>query len=492
MNNKFKKINELKDSFEFNLDDVSSSKFETTRSLFSDFTSAFNVKALAIAAMMGLSTGAIAAEPVPLSAIQESFNKSLTIVNTNYNENLPTYFDVKDNIKDDITLKNEFWPGGVVTLVEGEVNDPIDISNHKYRKQISLINETKGEAVYISQFTENALAKTTPDLYFSTQSEYKHYFRNHSESTDIMKTMFRPENQQYVDDFITYHEMAHASFEQESSKVDPLNPIKVQLSIAAEAHSDVSAIFMVGKKNGLSYERFREFALDLSEKRSYFAATTGDAMHNSSVIITELIHTLDKNKSIYTNMTNDKISAFSAYVVNNVINQDVKPLISNLESIGVTTKISGFLEKFDEFRSELKRINDTNSDVLRTPIMMQGAGFYINILESVYFEKHLDKFEEYNRAIANKDVSKAVDMKLAMYDEIRDQDKTEKAIYAVSAAKLMSELDFAGYSQVLSSYCDSKKIIVAHDTSSLSGVFKDNKKELNQIISAERTLKQQL
>lgn len=124
--------------------------------------------------------------------------------------------------------------------------------------------------------------------------------------------------------------------------------------------------------------------------------------------------------------------------------------------------------------------------------MMKGAGFYINILESVYFEKHLDKFEEYNRAIANKDVSKAVDMKLAMYDEIRDQDKTEKAIYAVSAAKLMSELDFAGYSQVLSSYCDSKKIIVAHDTSSLSGVFKDNKKELNQIISAERTLKQQL
>lgn len=177
MNNKFKKINELKDSFEFNLDDVSSSKFETTRSLFSDFTSAFNVKALAIAAMMGLNTGAIAAEPVPLSAIQESFNKSLTIVNTNYNENLPTYFEVKDNIKDDITLKNEFWPGGVVTLVEGEVNDPIDISNHKYRKQISLINETKGEAVYISQFTENALAKTTPDLYFSTQSEYKHYFR---------------------------------------------------------------------------------------------------------------------------------------------------------------------------------------------------------------------------------------------------------------------------------------------------------------------------
>lgn len=492
MHNKFNAIKELRDSFEFNLDDVSSNRFETTRSLFNDFTSAFNVKALAIAAMMGLSTGVVAAEPIPLSAIQDSFNKSLTIVNTNYHENLPTYFEVKDNIKDDITLKNEFWQGGVVTLVEGDVNDPVDISNHKFRKQINIMNESKGEAVYVSQFTENALAKTTPDLYFATQSEYKHYFRNHSEATTIMKSMFRPENQKYVDDFITYHEMAHGSFEQESSKVDPLNPIKVQLSIAAEAHSDISAIFMVGKKHGLSYEQFRDFALDLSEKRSFYAATTGDALHNSSVVISELIHTLDNNKSLYTNMTNEKISAFSAYVVHNVINQDVKPLIQNLESIGIPTRISSLLEKFDEFRAELKNIKDNDSDVLRTPIMMTGAGFYINMVESVYFDKHPEKFEVYNRSIINRDANTAATMKLAIFDEVMNQDKTEKAVYAVTAAKLMKELDFSGYSQVLSSYCDEKKIIKAHDTSSLTGVFKDNKNELNQIISAERTLKQKI
>lgn len=108
MANKFNQIKDLRESFEFNLDDVSTSKFETTRSLFDNFTSAFNVKALAIAAMMGLSVGSFAADAVPLTAIQDTFNQSMQMTNSNYKESLPTYFENKQTIKSDITLKMNF------------------------------------------------------------------------------------------------------------------------------------------------------------------------------------------------------------------------------------------------------------------------------------------------------------------------------------------------------------------------------------------------
>jgi hypothetical protein len=492
MINKFKSINQLRNSFEFNLDDVASKRFETTRSIFEDFKSVFNTKSLAIAAMMGLSVSAGAADLLPLSTIQDSFNKSLTIANTNYNENLPTYFESKTEIDDDIILKNEFWKGGVVTLVVGQLNDDENISNKKFAKQIRAMNQNPDRALYVGQFDNGGQYDLNPTLYYATHSEYKHYFRNDASDINEMKKLFKPENLKYFRDYITYHEMAHGSFEQESSKIDDGNPIKLKLMLDVESHSDVSALLMVAQKHHLSYAQFRSFSLNLSEIRSQYSNEAGDVAHNSSIVLSELIHTLDDNKNIYENMSQEKISAFAAYFVHSVTNQEVNGLMNNMKSIGMPTRIGDFVDKFDEFRQALKKVKDDNGSIVTTPVVMNGAPFYLMLLENIYFEKNPEKFEEYNKALYNGTVMKAAAIKVNAFDEIMNQTNTEKAVYAVAAGKMMKDVNFYTYSQMISSYYPADTIIKVHNQSSLNAIFKSNKQEMNQMVSAEKTNKHKL
>jgi hypothetical protein len=489
MANKFNQIKDLRESFEFNLDDVSFNKFETTRALLNDFRSMFNVKALAVAAMMGLSVGALAAEPTPLTNIQDSFNKSVTIVNTNYNENLPTYFESKMTIDDDITLKNEFWKGSVVTLVVGDINDDATISDNKFSDQINIMRANKNMAAYVSQFDMTGNQGIDSKVYYATQSEYKHYFRNTSSELDEMKNLFKPENKKYFRDYVTYHEMAHGSFEQESSKIDDLNPIKLKLLIEVESHSDISSLLMIAQKHKLSYEEFRNLTLNVLEIRSGFSNTNGDIWHNSSVVLSEFIHTLDNNKNLYQNMSQEKISAFAAYFVHSVTNQDVNGLMKNMQSIGMPTRIGDFVDKFEDFREALKKVDSENGSIVTTPIKMNGAPYYMTMLENIYFEKNPAKFEEYNKNLVNGSVMKAAAIKVNAFNEIMNQNETEKAVYAVAAGKMVKDLSFITYSQMLSAFYSPDIIIKVHSESSLSDVFKANKKEINQIISAEKNNK---
>ena len=492
MTNKFKDLKNIRDSFEFNLDDVSANRFEITRSVFDDFKSIFNAKAIAVAALMGLSISAGAADLLPLSSIQNSFNKSLTITNTNYSDDLPTYFESKTEIYDDITLKNEFWKGGVVTLVVGQLNDDENISNNKFSKQIKAMKQNPDRAMYVGQFDNGGDYDLNPTLYYATNSEYKHYFRNDAADIDEMKPLFKPENLKYFRDYVTFHEMAHGSFEQESSKIDDGNPIKLKLMLDVESHSDVSSLFMIAQKHHLSYAEFRNLALNLSEIRSKYSAEAGDIAHNSSIVLSELIHTLDKNKNIYENMSQDKISAFAAYFVHSVTNQDVNGLMNNMKSIGMPTRIGDFIDKFDDFRDALKKVKDQHGSIVTTPVVMNGAPFYLMVLENVYFEKNPEKFEEYNKALYNGTVMKAAAIKVNAFDEIMNQTETEKAVYAVAAGKMMKDLNFYTYSQMLSAYYPAETIIKVHNQSTLNDVFKSKKQEINQIISADKTNKNKL
>lgn len=485
MTNKFNKIKDIRESFEFNLDDVASNKFETTRALFNDFRSMFNVKALAVAAMMGLSAGAGAADILPLTTIQDSFNQSLTIVNTNYNENLPTYFESKGNIHDDTTFKNDFWQGGVVTLVVGDINDDETISNKKFAPQIRAMQQNRDTAAYVAQFDNSGQYDLNPTLYYATQSEYKHYFRNEASDVNEIEKLFKPELKKYFRDFVTFHEMAHGSFEQESSKIDDSNPIKLKLMIESESHSDVASLLMVAQKHHLSYDDFRKLALNVSEIRSGYSSANGDIWHNSSVVLSELIHTFDDNKNIYENISKEKISSFSAYFVHSVTNQDTSGLVNNMKSIGMPTRIGDFVDKFDDFRKALKKIDSENGSIVTTPVKMEGAPFYIAILENIYFDKNPEKFEEYNKAVSNGSVMKAAAIKVNAFNEIMNQNETERAVYAVAAGKAMKDVNFITYSQMLSAYYTPDMIIKAHSDSSLSDTFKVNKKTINNIISAD-------
>lgn len=492
MTNKFNAIKELKNSFEFNLDDVASNKFETTRSLFDNFTSAFNVKALTIATMMGLSVGVIAGEHVPLTAIQDSFNNSMKVVNTNYNENLPTYFENKNEIKDDTILKNEFWKGSVATLVVGSMNDDSSISDNKYASQIGLIKSMFDQALYAGQFSEHAPNSINPDIYYTTPTDYKHYFRNHSKSVAKMGELFSKKNKHLFDDFITYHEMAHASFEQESIRIDELNPIKLTLHFQFESHSDVSSILMVAKKHNLNYNEFRDFALNVAEIRSKHLNEEGDLLHNSSSVIAELIHTFDNNKNLYTNMSTEKISSFSAYFVYNVSSQNGVELANNLKKIGLPTRVGDFVDKFEEMRKALKAVDDNDESILATPINVDGVLFYSFMLETIYFQQNPEKSVEYNKYITEGDIMSAGEMRFNLFKEFMDQNHVEKSVYAVAANKFMNDLDFITYSRIVSSYYQPSDIIRVHSMSSLNDIFKENKKEINHIISSENTNKNKI
>jgi hypothetical protein len=494
MSNKFKAINNLKDSFEFNLDDVSSSKFETTRSLFSNFTSAFNVKALAIAAMMGLSVGAVAAEQTPLTAIQETFNQSIKMVNSHYNENLPTYFESKGSIKDDTTFKNEFWQGSVATLIVGDVNDAA--APNKYREQVSLMGATSGNAIYVSEFAENPLSvrkPPTPTEYYNNVSDYKHYFRNDNTSPVLvdLKSKFKPENQMYFDDFITYHEMAHGSFEQENARINDKATLNLNTVSQLESHSDVSSLFMIANKYALNYKQFKSLTSDLIEGRSIYAGIGRDFNHNTAVVLSELLHTLDNNENIYKNMSTEKISAFSAYFVHEFFNQDPKKLFTKLESEHIPTSINQFLKGFEEYRDVLKKVQSENGFILDQP-KMGGGPFYMYMVEDIYFTRNPDKFEAFNAASAGGYITKAAGIKMAAVQSFMDQSESEKAIYAVEAHKFMKNLTVDTYSNYLSSYYNPSAITKIHDQSVLSEVFKNNKAEINKEISAERVIKNKL
>ena len=494
MTNKFKAINQLRDSFEFNLDDVSSNRFETTRSLFNNFSSAFNVKALAIAAMMGLSVGAVAGDQTPLTAIQDTFNQSIRMVNTNYNENLPTYFENKASIKDDIMLKNEFWQGSVSTLVIGDINESTE--NSKYREQITLMAKNSGNSLYISEFAANPLSLTRPptaEEYLNQESDYKHYFRNDISSPVLsdLKSKFKPENRIYFDDFITYHEMAHGSFEQENARINDKAILSLTTVSQLESHSDVSSLFMIANKYALDYKQFKSLTNDVIEGRSLYAGAGRDFNHNTAVVLSELLHTLDNNENIYKNMSTSKISAFSAYFVHEFFNQDPNKLFTKLESENIPTSINQFLKGFEEYRDLLKKVQSENGYILGQP-NMDGGPFYMYMVEDIYFTRNPNKLVEFNNAISSGSVTRAAIVKMEAVQSFMDQNDSEKAIYAVEAHKFMKNLNIDTYSNYLSSFYAPKSISKIHNQSVLAEVFKDNKNEINKEISAERMIKSKI
>ena len=494
MSNKFNAIKQLKDSFEFNLDDVASNRFEITRSLFNDFKSIFNVKAVAVAALMGLSVNAVAAGQTPLTAIQDTFNQSISMTNSNYNEKLPTYFENKNSIKDDTILKNEFWQGSVSTLIIGDMND--EVADVNYREQINTMSNGAGNAIYISEFAQNFLSVKKPMTsteYYNRTSDYKHYFRNDSSSAALsdVKNRLKPENQIYFEDFITYHEMAHSSFEQENSRINNKATLAISTELQLESHSDISSLFMIANKYALDYKQFKSLTNDILEVRSLYAGAGRDFNHNTSVVLAELLYTLDKNENIYNNMSTDKISAFTSYFVHEFYNQDPAKLFKKLESENIPTSISGFLKGFDEFRTALKKVDDEQGFILESP-KMGGGPFYMYMMEDIYFSRNPEKFKAYNESVSTGNVTQAAGIKMTAMKEIINQNDEQKSIYAVEAHKLMKTMSVEVYVNYLSSFYNPSSVAKIHDQAVLADVLKSNKNEVNTLISAEPKYKNKI
>jgi hypothetical protein len=495
MTNKFGQIRQLKDAFEFNLDDVSSDKFETTKGLLNDFKSIFNVKALAVATLMGFSSGAIAADPLPLSKIQETFNQSIRMINSNYNENLPTYFENKNSIKDDTILKNEFWKGSVATLIIDDMNP--EMTDSRYAEQARVMSDNSGISLYVSQFAKNALSvkkDISPEEYYHSVSEYKHYFRNDQSSISLQdfKSKIKPENRLYFDDFITYHEMAHSSFEQESSRLNKSATFTLNSPLRLESHSDIASLFMVSNKYGLSFNQFKSLASDIIEARSLYAGVARDFNHNTSVVLSELVHTLENNQNIYNNMSNEKISAFTGYFVHEFYEQDPKKLFKKLESEKIPTSINGFLEGMETFREGLRKIDREHGSIVTSNIDVGAAPFYMVMFEDIYFSRNPEKLKEFNEAVSTDSVMNAAAIKINAYKDIMNQSNSEKEIYAVAAYNTMKNLTVENYTQYLSSFYNPNAIMKVHNQSVLSDTFKIHADEVNKEISVDNKVKRKI
>lgn len=477
------KIKELNRDFQENLSEVSIKVLPKTKELFEDFRNLFNLKTLAVIGLATIASTANAADINPLSSIEATFQESVKIQNVHYNPNLPTYFEDKTNDFENVTYKNEFWEGNVATLVKTYSVDE-KIYDKKYAKQIDTIDTILNEPYYVNRVGLNDTQEYVNKMYSQHTDDYRHYFRNSIDKRNEFVHMFEDSSKKYLDDFITYHEMAHASYEQQISRVDKNYDLKIDNILKAEAHSDVSSLFMIAHKNKMTYPEFKEFALDLMKVRSAYATGAGDYIHNSSVVIAELVQTLDKNPNIYENMSKEKISAFSAYFVTNVFNQDSKNFIKNIENFDMPVDIVGFIEKYEEVREQLIQMNKEGRNVLRTPINMKGIAYISGMLEDVYFLRNPDLFKEYAEAISNQEGMKIITLKENMYAHIRDMSDKELQVLAVESAKKVKTMTFEAYSGYLSQIIKPDSIHKAHTTMALDKQFSKNKEEVNEILKS--------
>lgn len=506
MTNLFDKIKNIKDNFDFNMDDASIDAFPVSRSLIDNFKSIFNVKSLAVATLMGLSLTAGAADILPVSQIQSSFNDSLKIQNIYYNENLPTYFENKNEgntvgsnnpdadmivpidgvnilVKNtDIVYKNEFWKNNIVTLVHNKVDANLTNDNDrlKYGKQIDTMNAINFDSYYLSGHLKENINQESANNFYNGKDDYKHYFKNFH--MDAIKELLNEKNKMYLDDFITYHEMAHASFEQEASKVDKHAHLDLSEVLSQETHSDISSLLMVANKYAMNYDQFKDLTKNVIESRSMNVIKYKDFMHNSSFTLIELLNTFDNNKELFYKMDKDKISAFAAYFVHNVTHQDNKDLINNLKKQGIATTIPEFLDAFDAFRTESQRLHAQGKDIVSGEFSMPGASLYLTVAVDVYQIRHPEKAKALMDAAKIGNVEEVIYLQKEMINDIRTQDDKENQIFAVMAKKIIDNLDFYKYSTYLGSYKKPEYVIESHPIDKMSQHFSQHKKELNAIM----------
>lgn len=491
MNISMEKFRKLNQEFKNNLSEVPNKVLPKTKDLFEDFRNIFNLKTLAVIGLATIGATANAADVFPLSTIQSTFQESVKIQNVHYNPNLPTYFENKNNNVENVTYKNEFWENNIVTLVKTASVDE-SIYDKKYAAQIDTIDSVLNEPYYVNRVGLNDTQEYVNKMYSQHKDDYRHYFRNSIDKRNEFVHMFEDSSKKYLDDFITYHEMAHASYEQQISRIDKHYDLKIDNLLKAESHSDVSSIFMIAHKNNMSYSEFKDFALDLMKVRSAYATGAGDYIHNSSVVLAELVQTLDKNPNIYENMTPEKISAFSAYFVTNVFNQDSSNFIKNIKNFGMPVDIVGFLDKYEEVREQLVQIEKDGKNIFQTPINTKGVSYIVGMLEDVYFTRNPEFYKEYMEAANNQEGMVMMKLKEKMYDDIKAMADKDLQILAVESAKMIKTMTFETYSGYLSQIIKPDSIHKAHTTMALDKQFSENKKELNEILKSSNSQKNRI
>lgn len=477
----FKELKTIHSDFKSEINSLSLKVLPKTKEIFEDFQSIFNHKTLIAIGLATVSSFA-SADQLPVEAIQRTFEESIKIQNIHYNPNLPTYFENKKEYQgQDTVFKNEFWQGNVATLIKNENIDEKYVDK-KYNTEMKVINENRDDAFYINRIGNESTQEYINSLYTENKDDYLHYFRNHADHQNIFVRQFSFEAQPYLDDFVTYHEMAHASFEQQKSRMDKNNEINLNSNLREESHSDISALLMVAHKHNMNYDEFKKFTNEVIRARATLASEAGDTIHNSSIALTEFVRTLDKNPNIYENIAPEKISAFAAFFVNNVFEQDGKMLVSNINKLGIPTEVGGFLDALTEIRDKLVEMKKNGGSIFDTQIKMKGYQYYVGMLEEFYMKKNPEKMNEFIEAYQAGQYMKLGKMKIDMYDHFATMSDKDIQIYAVESARKVQKMDFEQYSTYMAQIVKADKIQLAHLTTAGEQIISENKEAVTKII----------
>lgn len=473
------KIKDISENFDYNLDDTKYSSFAGTKSIFNNFKEIFNPKNLFIAAIF--ITGNAQAFDSP-ELINKVFHESLTRQSIHYNENLPTYFENKSTIEDnkkDIVLKNELWKGNVTTLVFDDVDkDLMDDIIAESKESILLIN-SQNQPVYVKKYDKKSLEQKAVDNFFNGNDNYYHLIKNSGSVVEDIKNSIAEPQRKFVEDFITYHEMAHSSYEQNLSQYSNYSTIDFNIgdSLKAETHSDIASILLVSKKNNLSFNEFKDLATEIAKFRAQSIQQRADHEHNSSTAIIDLVKNLEKNEYVYTTLAQDKISSFSAFYVDQLHKTNSDVLVDKLESIGLETDITNLIEKISTVSNNITSNGGLNN-------LSPQDIFYFLQLQKVYFGMNPEKNKELVNSIEDKDDMFKIKYNSLMKDvtlHFKGLTEEEITIYAVHVNKSLKNIDYTTYSNLITTAVGDK-FVKYYGDSVLSENFNDSEKTLKRVL----------
>jgi hypothetical protein len=477
--NYFEKIKEIKNNFEENLEKTNYKSFLATKEILYSFKEIFNPKNIAIVALFSTS-GAYALDSPEL--INKSFQDSVKIQSLYYNEQLPEYFSNKAIIeqnKKDIILKNEFWKNNVVTLVFEEADD--NLLNNELDKEITQsFSEEKGiiskhqEAVYIKRYSTNEITEDHYNKFVNTTNTYPNFMKNEASNVSVAIKEHIPDNYKHlVEEFITYHEMAHSSYEQLISQHKKFTELNFDLTSAVsfESHSDLSSLILTSKNNNLSFEEFAEFSKGLANFRSQRVFTHNDVAHNSSGVLLDFIN--NKNsKEIYETIHNDKISAFSAYYIEQLSKIDSKIFFKKVNDLGVKTDIDSILDNINIIKDKTLK-NEKDFDLIQL--------IYHNSIQEVMIKRDPHLKEIVDDIVEGKGNYSSYDILEVINKNIKNMDEKEKIIYAATINKNMKNLTHSDFYNMFNAVAGNK-FTQYYTSSYLEDDFSKNKLEIKNAI----------
>lgn len=494
MLNHFEKLLSIKEQFSNNIETTNSSSFKLTESLTNNFTKAFSLKTLAIAGLLGLSVDASAVDFQPVDSIQNVYEESLKTVNIHYQSQLPTFSEIKYELVDnrqDTMLKNDFWQNNVSTIVYGEIDDDL-IDEHdvkKYGKNLAAFsaNASSSGAFFIKKI---ASQEKVDNIY--GDNDYKYYFQADSEGSSVnMLAAYMPEEYHTLfKEFIVYHEMAHGSFEQELSSINKHSTFDLSTSFTQEIHSDIAGALMTAKKNNLSAEESREFIIELAKVRATHTTKAADLEHNTTIALMELSNSIKDNPKIYENLSQEKISSFSAYFSHNLNKKfDKKVIQDSFSRIGFETDILGTKERIIDLQEKMLQ-SGKQSSYYYTPNHVFENLTYNDLFETYIVrggEERTKHFVEtfqtfYDSQGQNLSASVALNK---IHDEFRtfiaEADNRDIDIFAVAISRKTQDMEFHKYSNMLVTALNPERLPKFYKYNSFKETFEN--KSLNKIIS---------